>query len=126
MDIITEINLVSGIIFFIYILLSGHYWSSAERWADKLKKINEGENGNKQKKITKERKKIQKNRKNAEILFNICTGMGLFTIILITIPIYIENEYYSTICKWLLLIPLIVIVFLCFCWAFRFYFVDID
>lgn len=116
MSTLNSISVVGGIIFLAYVIISSTYWADAARWADKIKTLLEGD----------EKERARKNRKRAEKLFNLCTGTAVFTIILTVIPVYFQNEIVATVCKWLLLIPLIAIIALCIQYATGRYFVDID
>ena len=65
-------------------------------------------------------------KKRSEKLFRICTGMALFSIILLLIPIYYQSKDIFIICKYLLLIPLAIMIILCILYTSGMYLVGID
>lgn len=116
MDQVDSVSIVLGIVFAVYMLLATSYWSAAERWSDKASREAEPPT----------RAKAVRERKRAETMFNLCTGLAVVTIILTVIPIYTDAEMVTRVCKWLLLFPLAGMIIIGGVAASRRYIVAID
>ena len=116
MTTINSVTFVGGLVFMAYIIFAGAYWAEAARWADKVMHLPDKET----------RAKARENRRRAEQIFRLCTGIAVVTIVIIILPVYIPNEALAAVCKWILLAPLAAMVILCLRYTRGNYFLPID
>ena len=110
------ITLLVTVNFIAYGILANAYWSDAARFGRRLLEV----------KSTDIDSRIGKNRRRAETLFRLCTGIMAFILLIMLSVIFVPNSTIEVWCKGVMAILTILMMIFCVLYASGYYFVQID
>jgi len=100
----------------IFAVMAAAYWIDATRWSAHARSLPLGP----------EKEKAEGIRDNAEATFKAAIGCMLYALLVMVIPLYLQNEKLAAICKYLMLGPFVTLILMCIRYVMKRYIVPID
>ena len=113
-NVCNNIMAIGGIVFLAYAITASAYWQEMTRLGSYLQKTDD-ENL---------RTSLLKQIRISQIIFRSCTAMMILAIVIVLTPVYFQNPAVCAICRYVLLVPIVGIVFMSIRYTAGKYYID--